>query len=206
MSRSIAPSGAPPRRGTTASVIRPVLPVLGVLLMVLGGCVAPPGAPAGRASPSTPSTGGPGSPAARPTPDIAGSPPGSRLPPPAVLAGGDGGPVTGALGSWTFENDGSDSPWLPAAALSEIQAAPGARLTVQLAGGEPIGTWSAQVAPAADTSGERPSGAGGRDEAEPPLASVALETLPAGRWVLAVRLQLADGRGDATWYWLVSSR
>jgi hypothetical protein len=105
-----------------------------------------------------------------------------------------------------FENSGSDGPWLPAARLGEIQVAAGVPLTVRLAGGEAIGAWSAQVAADEDARGERPSGAGGRETAEPPLDQVALEMLQAGRWVLAVRLELADGRGDATWYWLVSIR
>ena len=162
-----------------------------------------PAARPGDRSPTILAAGSAASPGGRPTTSAVESPPGPSLPPAAVLAGG-GGPVIGALGSWTFENNGSDSPWLPAASLSEITVIPGARLTVHLDGGEPVGTWSAQVAAASDTRGEWPSSAGGRDEAEPPLSEVVLDALLPGRWVLAVRLELTDGRGDATWYWLVS--
>ena len=199
MSQAVASSSAAHRGARAASVARAVHLTLGVLVALLAGCAVPGDAQRGDASP----TAGP-TPAAVPATDGAGPATGPALPPAAILASAPGGPVAGTLGSWTFENSGSDSPWLPAAQLGEIQVGAGARLTVRLAGGEPIGAWSAQVAAADDARAEHPSAAGGREAADPPLDEVALEIAEPGRWVLAVRLELADGRGDATWYWLVS--
>ena len=127
------------------------------------------------------------------------------LPPAGVLLTAAGDEIPGILGSWTFENSGSDSPWLSARGLPGVRAVAGSRLRVRLAGGQPIGAWSARAAAATDTRGQRPIDMGAREVGEPPLDELTLEVLPPGRWVLAVRLELADGRGDVTCYWLVST-
>jgi hypothetical protein len=124
-------------------------------------------------------------------------------PPAAVLIAADT-EAPGALGSWTLDGQGSDSPWLPAAGLAEVTTGSG-RVTVRLADGVPIGAWSAQAAPATEPGGQIVTSLGGRDESEPALDAVALGPLPPGRWVVAVRLDRADGRGDATFYWLVAA-
>jgi hypothetical protein len=79
------------------------------------------------------------------------------------------------------------------------------RLTAGFADGAEIGAWSARAAPATDPRGTSVVGVGGRDADFPLLSSVAIDPLPPGRWVLAVRLDRADGRGDATFYWLVAT-
>jgi hypothetical protein len=107
------------------------------------------------------------------------------------------------LGAWTLDGQGSDSPWLPASALVEV-AASSSSWSVRLGGGDQIGAWSARAAPASDVTGESAIGLGERDDAEPSLDEVTLGPLPPGRWVIAVRVDRADGRGDATFYWLVS--
>lgn len=132
-------------------------------------------------------------------------PPVVALPPAGILLTAAGDEIRGILGSWTFENSGSDSPWLSAAGLPGVRAVAGSRLRVRLAGGQPIGAWSARAAAATDTRGERPIDMGAREVSEPPLDELTLDVLPPGRWVLAVRLELADGRGDVTCYWLVST-
>lgn len=201
-----------------------------VLLILLAGCAIPSASRPEAASPTAAAptgdvgarpagaslglaSGNPsaGAPTTRPSsePPAATGEPSARPavgPPAAVLVAEGLAPVAGTLGSWSFDNSGSDSPWLPGAGLREVRLAVAMGPIVRLATGERIGAWSAQVAAANDTRGERSVGAGGRETAEPPLEQVELEPLQAGRWVLAVRLELANGRGDATWYWLVSAR
>jgi hypothetical protein len=110
----------------------------------------------------------------------------------------------GTLGSWTLDDRGSDSPWLPATALSGQDVPLLAAISVHLDGATAVGAWSARASPATDSLGESGIGLGGREEAEPPLQAVTLDRLPPGRWVVAVRLDRADGRGDATFYWLLT--
>jgi hypothetical protein len=111
--------------------------------------------------------------------------------------------VPGRLGSWTLDDHGSDSPWLPAVVLREVAVGTGA-LGIRYADGTGIGHWSAHAAPASDPGGLELIGLGERDGAvPPPLQEVRPETPPRGQWVLAVRLDRADGRGDATYFWLI---
>jgi hypothetical protein len=113
--------------------------------------------------------------------------------------------VPGELGSYVFEGSGSDSPWLPFDSLSVVTVAAGVPLTIAFEDGTTIATWSAAVAAAEDEAGEAGQGVGGRGSGEPPLAAVATDAIPVGRWVLSVRLELADGRGDATYYWALEA-
>ena len=114
----------------------------------------------------------------------------------------DGGSAAGTLGSWTLDGRGSDSPWLPASALERVTVPRSERLTVRFDDRAAVGAWSARVAPDSDPTGEGATGLGER-EAGPPVELVVLEPLPPGRWVVAVRLDRSDGRGDATAYWFV---
>lgn len=163
----------------------------GLAFLVLGcAATSPAGSPLGSA--------------AGPSPTIGGAATGGDPNPPAGILRGAASEIPGTLGSWTLDGRGTDGPWLPAAALVE-RAVGQERLMARYADGAEIGAWSARAAPATDPRGTSTFGVGGRDEDSPPLSSVAIDPLPSGRWVLAVRLDRADGRGDATFYWLLAS-
>lgn len=127
------------------------------------------------------------------------------LPAAHLLVGGSAS-ASGTLGSWTIDARGSDSPWIPAAALRTIDVDSGSILEVAFEDGALIGSWQASYAAVADAEGLRPTSAGGRETDAPELGRVTLEALPIGTWVASVRLFRADGRGDATFYWLLRVR
>jgi hypothetical protein len=118
-------------------------------------------------------------------------------PPAASLAVEGGDPVTGQLGTFTWGDGGSDSPWLPG---SPIAVGTGEALTVSIAGPVAVATWSAKRIPegAVDGSGATGLGTGG-----PPIAFDAPET---GSWSVQVTVDFDDGLGSATYYWLVTVR
>jgi len=118
-------------------------------------------------------------------------------PPAATLAAEGGDPVTGQLGSFTWGDGGSDSPWLPG---SPISVGSGERLTVALADGVAVATWSAKRVPAGTTDG---SGAVGLGTGGPPIAFDAPGT---GPWSVQVTVDFDGGLGSASYYWLVSVR
>ena len=87
-------------------------------------------------------------PESSPTPD----PPAPSLgePPAATLAAEGGDPVAGSLGSFTWGDGGSDSPWLPGA---PITVAGGEPLTVGIAAAVPVSDWTAKRVPAGTPDG-----------------------------------------------------
>lgn len=170
---------------------------LGVVTLVAAGCVG--------TMPSTSSM-APNGPTAS-TPAVVGSvvtasPTRSLTPvgggPPAAWLGVDGGdPVEGALGSYTWGDGGSDSPWLRGA---PIDVGAGESLLVTTRPDVPVETWTARYAPvtATDPSGARALGLGrGVPTFEPP---------PTGTWTIEVRIAFADDAGDATYAWAVTVR
>jgi hypothetical protein len=175
----------------------PVVLVAALLATLVACGTAPAGTSLGDPVPSA--TLAPASPGASSSAPTAGP---AQLPAAVLVLAGTEAP--GTLGSWTLDGQGSDSPWLPAAALAEVEVGPGP-LMVRPVDGASIGAWSAHRAPASDPSGRALTGLGGREEDTPALDAVALDPLPAGRWVVAVRLNRADGRGDATFYWLLAA-
>jgi hypothetical protein len=118
-------------------------------------------------------------------------------PPAAALAVEGGDPVTGQLGSFTWGDGGSDSPWLPG---SPIAVGAGEQLTVALVGGVGVATWSATRVPAGTTDG---SGAVGLGTGGPPIAFEAPEP---GSWSVQVTVDFDGGLGSASYYWLVTVR
>ena len=162
--------------------------------LMVGGCAsAPPTA--------TPPTAGAGA--------TAGSPAASESeagqPPAAFLAVDGRGSVEGELGSYTFGAAGSDSPWLPARALDGVAAAPGARLIITLAGGQPIGTWSAVIAAAGDDQAVNKR-ALGESQAGGLGPAITLPAPSRGDWVLMVQLAYGDGSGSGAYYWEINVR
>jgi hypothetical protein len=117
--------------------------------------------------------------------------------PVARLRVGDVADAVGTPGSWTLDGRGSDAPWLPASALQPVHLRTGAEVTAA------IGAWGAWIAGTDDPRGEMATWIGGRETTEPALPSVTVGGVEPGAWVMAVRLDRADGRGDATFYWLL---
>ena len=121
-----------------------------------------------------------------------GGPPatGSR-PPDASLAAEGGDAVVGQLGSFTWGDGGSDSPWLPGA---PIAVGAGEPLSVTLADDTPVGAWTAVRAPAGSSTGA------GAAEAGEGSGLIGFAIGQPGRWTVAVTIGFLAG-GSATWYW-----
>ncbi len=185
------------------------------IAFLCAGCSALP-----AASPST-STPGPSATASAPsaaqdmpsppdataTPEVsAGSPsttPGSvspsvelgAEPPAASLAVEGGDPVVGELGSFTWNNAGSDAPWVPG---TPLRVAPGERFTLSLASNVPIEHWTVKRSPASSVgTGVTGMGEGSSDP-------VTFPAPPRGAWSVAVDVWFAGNLGSAAYYWLVT--
>jgi hypothetical protein len=115
----------------------------------------------------------------------------AALPPAASLSAEGGDPVLGQLGSFTWADGGSDSPWLPGA---PIAVGAGEPLSVALADGPPVRSWTAVRTPATATSG---AGAVAVGEGS---GAIGFAVTAPGQWTVAVTIAFADG-GSATWYW-----
>ena len=109
--------------------------------------------------------------------------------------------VPGYLGTSTLDDTGSDAPWIPFLPVRAVSIPAGTRVAIRFGDGTGIGRWQVQLAAAADRSGLRPIGLGGRETDLPPLQAVEPETLPAGCWVLAATLDRSDRRGGGITYW-----
>jgi hypothetical protein len=120
-----------------------------------------------------------------------GSPAGAA-PPDATLAVEGGDPVVGQLGTFTWGDGGSDSPWLPG---SPVRVGTGERATVTLSGGVRVASWTARWVPTGTLDG---SGAAGLGSGGAPIAF----TVPGpGRWSVQVDVRYADDLGSGTYYW-----
>jgi hypothetical protein len=126
-------------------------------------------------------------------------PPPSLGEPPAAMPAAEGGdPVRGSLGSFTWGDGGSDSPWLPG---SPLMVASGEPLTVRVAADVPVRDWIAKRvrAGAAD-------GLGAAAIADGRAAPISFPTPSAGRWSVQVVVTFGDGLGSAAYYWQVNVR
>jgi hypothetical protein len=161
-----------------------------------GVTVAPTAAP----TPGASVTSAPGAPSAATvtsTPNASAGVSSAAGPPAATLSVEGGDPVTGQLGSYTWNSSGSDSPWLPG---SSIAVGDGERLTVAFADGPAVADWSARRVKAGTTDG---SGTVGLGSGGPPPTFGAP---PAGRWSVQVTVDFADGIGSASYYWAITVR
>lgn len=123
-------------------------------------------------------------------------------PPEAVLREPDGAEAPGEVGSYAFDGAGSDSPWLPAGALTSVDVERGSRLEIVVAGDLPIETWTVVAAAALDRDAERLVPVG---EGSGPDASIVIDAPDVGAWV--VQAQIGFGPiGSATYYWLLEVR
>ncbi len=144
-------------------------------------------------------------PSSRPAPSVTQpDPTATGAPPPKAEIIGAATVIPGELGSYVIDGHGSDGPWLPFDVLPGVHVAASEALTARFADGVPIGDFVAVIATAADTSGSSPQGVPAR-AAGSDNTSLIVGPLPAGKWVLSVRLFRADGRGDGTTYWAVTA-
>jgi hypothetical protein len=113
-------------------------------------------------------------------------------PPAAQLAAEGGDPVTGQLGTYTWGDGGSDSPWLPGASIAVGAGEP---LSVTLQPRIAVATWRARSVP---SSADGPDGASllGEGAGQPTFAAPA-----AGSWTVAIHVVFDGGAGDASYFW-----
>lgn len=186
-----------------------------VLLVAFAGCgwfaagASPASSPTASpmAAPTANPPASPSSPAVTtPTPSAAATEPepSPALPPDAIITLPDGVTHAGTLGTFTLDDHGTDTPWLPASTLPQVAVGADSEVNVQFADGTPIGFWQAIYAAADDLVGDVTVGLGERAAESPPLDAVTFPAPPSGEWVVSVRLRFADGRGDATYYWYLA--
>jgi hypothetical protein len=122
----------------------------------------------------------------------------SRMPePPAARLAVEGGePVTGQLGSFTWENGGSDAPWLDG---TPIHVGAGERLALTFSEPISVSNWTASRVPPGNRDG---FGAIGMGEAV--AAPIAFDAPPRGSWSVNVDVTFSDNRGSGAYYWLVT--
>jgi hypothetical protein len=141
--------------------------------------VTPTASVASSADPASTGSAGPSTPASEP--------------PSATLAADGGEPAIGQLGSYTWLDAGSDSPWLSGTPLT---VAAGEPLTVTVGGGVAVADWSARRVTAGTTNGTGAVALG--QAAGPPVAFAAPAT---GTWSVQVTVLFANDLGSATYYW-----
>ncbi|MDO8484641.1 MAG: hypothetical protein Q7S35_06815 [Candidatus Limnocylindrales bacterium] len=116
-------------------------------------------------------------------------------PPAASIAVEGGDPVIGELGSFSWENSGSDGPWLDG---SPIHLGSGERLTLTLAQPVAIANWTVSRIAPGGLDGSAPVGLG-----EGMGGPVTFAAPPQGTWSVNVSVWFADNRGSAAYYWLM---
>ena len=186
---------------TDQSLPRPIAAILAVAMLV-SACSAsgpggsPPVAPATAASsPALGATNSAGTAVPTAPARSIGAAPSAGQPPAASLAVEGGDPVTGPLGSFTWDGGGSDSPWLPGAPIS---VGAGERIAVTLATDPGIASWAARRAPAGTVDG---AGAVALGQGAGPVTFAAP---PAGTWFVQLTVQFAGDRGSAAYYWRIT--
>lgn len=182
---------------TARRLARPIGFALAAMTLSFAGCSGPGAIPTDSATPtaaaSDPSPSTQVTPEAQPTESFVTDPPMAE-PPAASISVEGGDAVIGELGSFTWQNSGSDAPWLPG---NPIHIGSGERLTLALE--DPVGlvNWTVSRAPAgANGSGEVGVAVG---TAEP----VTFAAPPPGSWSVSVEVWFADNLGSAAYYWLV---
>lgn len=126
------------------------------------------------------------------------SPDRTDAPPSASMRAEGGDPVTGQLGSYTWADGGSDSPWLPG---SPITVGAGEPLTVVLASRDVVADWSAARVAPGTTDGTSAVSLGSA-EGEP----IRFLAPDRGRWSVKVQVRFGGGSDDAAYYWLLDVR
>lgn len=181
--------------GTRMLVHRPPGPLrLTILAAVLltacsaaGSTPRPPSSPPGASEPTI-------EPSAKATSTAAVVP--IAEPPAAAIAVDGGDPVTGELGSFAWQNSGSDSPWLGG---RPIHIGSGETLAMTLAEPVAIDTWTASRVAAATLDDTATVGIGEGAAGDP----VVFAGPPTGTWSVKVSVWFAGKLGSASYYWRV---
>ncbi|MFL5643980.1 MAG: hypothetical protein ACJ78L_01385 [Chloroflexota bacterium] len=134
--------------------------------------------------------------APEPTGTAGPSTPASSEPPTATMAAEGGDAVAGSLGSFTWGDGGSDSPWLPGA---PIAVGTGESLAVALAGDPPVREWVAKRVAAGALDGTGAASISHGDGGPIRFAAPA-----SGAWSVQVDVTFDDDLGSATYYWAVT--
>lgn len=160
--------------------------------LILAGCAG--SGAGGSAGPSSASASDAAPPSAAPATPVGASATvaGLDAPPDALLAAEGGDPVTGQLGTYTWVNSGSDSPWLPGA---PIAVGVGEPLAVTFAPETAVESWTAIYVPA---SADGPAGAQTLGQGSGPLTFAAPGP---GSWTMALDVTFAQGTGTAYYAW-----
>ncbi len=138
----------------------------------------------------------------RPSPSPATSPADPPADPPgAVLSAGGIQPIEGEIGSYTFDESGSDGPWLPATALRPVSIRAGAAISIRLRPGGRITSWVARISPASDEQGEIQEGLARGGSGGEGARVIRFAGPERGSWVLMVEVTYARGRGSGAYYW-----
>lgn len=171
---------------------RGLIIVLGLAGIAGAGCTEPAGSLAVGAT-ATNASSAP-APSIQATAEPSTEAPAIPLPPDAALAVEGGDPVIGELGSFSWQNTGSGSPWLRGAPMRV-----GRGEVIFMALSEPIrlANWTVGRTRAA-TPGDGIEGV-----AEGVGGMVRFPAPPSGSWSLNVDVWFADGLGSASWYWLI---
>jgi hypothetical protein len=172
------------------AIVLLVLSVAGCTGVGAGVSAAPTGGASNRTAPTA---------SAAPSEPVATlEPTGSALaePPAANMAAEGGDPVAGSLGSFTWGDGGSDSPWLAGAPIAVGVREP---LSVAVAGAVPVKDWTAKrvATGVTDATATVPIGSGG-------AAPITFTAPSAGDWSVQVVITFGDGLGSATYYWHVT--
>lgn len=180
---------------------RPMLLALVSVGLLCAGCSRPGASPVGSEAAPTAAAGSsaPAVPSIEPSAE---APPSEPLvteaamvqPPAASIAVEGGDPVVGQLGSFTWDNSGSDSPWLPG---NPIHIGSGERLRLVFADPVRLAGWTVSRAPA------EANGSGVVGVAEGSGEPVTFAPPPAGSWSVSVSVWFADSLGSASYYWLI---
>ena len=163
---------------------------LAVIVAVVGACAG--GGVGSTDGPGLPTATGPAT-----APSAAATPADGSSPPDATLSAEGGDAVRGQLGSYTWSETGSDSPWLPGASVA---VGVGERLTVGLVPTGATASWRARYVPATQDSA-----AGAVSLGEGPGAPE-FTTPPAGTWTVEVQVEFPAGIGSASYYWRLEVR
>lgn len=118
-------------------------------------------------------------------------------PPAASIAVEGGDPVVGELGSFSWQNSGSDSPWLPG---NPIHVGAGEQLRLTLAEPVRIVEWHVSRQPPRSTL----DGYGALRMGEGSREPVTFAAPPPGSWSVNVDVWFADNLGSAAYYWLIT--
>lgn len=135
--------------------------------------------------------------AAPATPSAQAAEPALDLPPEASLAVEGGDPVVGDLGSFTWHNSGSDSPWLPG---EPMRIGVGEVLTMHLAAGVGIERWTAQMQAFPLSPTQSPIRGFGQGQG----TAVSFPAPPRGAWSVHVSINFAGNQGSAEYYWQIT--